>query len=136
MTTTLQRRLVLGAGFLLVLAGAGCGLPPGGEPPDGDLTVQVTSVSSSCDDDDCTGEITFRVTNSTDDPTTQAPVPTVDPDNGTAVRDVGQSTCDDGPLDPDESCFETYDLESANGSLTGTISVDAGNLEGGTTYSA
>ena len=132
-TSPLQRRLAAGAG--LVLAVAGCGLP-GGEPPDADLIVDVTSSSSSCQGDDCTGSIDFTVTNTTDDPTTATPVPTVDPDNGTALREVAQSTCDDGPLAANSSCSETYTLKSESGSLTGTISVDAGNLQGGTTYSA
>ena len=133
-TWATPRRLAAGAGLLLAVAG--CGLPPGGEPPDDELQIQVTNATSFCEDDACTGEIIFRVTNPTDAATTETPVPTVDPDDGSAIRDVSQSTCDDGPLAAESSCSETYDLQSDSGSLTGTISVDAGNLEGGTTYSA
>jgi hypothetical protein len=135
MTSTPQRTFASGAGLLLLVA-AGCSLPPGGDPPDGDLTVQVTSTSSDCENDVCTGEIVFRVTNPIGNPaTSEEPFPTVDADSGTAQRDVSQSTCDDGTLSPGESCTETYDLADGD-SLTGTISVDAGNLTGGTTYSA
>ena len=133
----LQRQRVAGAGILLGVAVAGCGFPvPGNPPPGDDLQVQVTSASSSCDNDGCTGAITIRVTNNTDDPTTEAPDVTVVPDSGTANRVDNESNCDDGPLDAGDSCTERYTLETDDDSLTGDITADAGNLQGGTSYSA
>ena len=131
----LQRRHVAGAGVLLAVVTGACVQPPGGVPGSDDLQVQVTSASSSCNDA-CTGAITIRVTNNSDDATTQAPVVTVDPDNGTANRVDNQSNCDDGPLGPGDSCTERYTLASDDGPLTGTINVDAGNLQGSRDYSA
>ena len=132
----LQRHRVAGAGILLAVLIGACVQPPGGNPGGDDLQVQVTSVSSSCDNDGCTGAITIRVTNNTDDPTTEAPDVTVVPDSGTADRVDDESSCDDGPLDAGDSCTERYTLETDDDSLTGDITVDAGNLQGGTSYSA
>ena len=132
----LQRHRVAGAGILLAVLTGACVQPPGGNPGGDDLQVQVTSVSSSCDNDGCTGAITIRVTNNTDDPTTEAPDVTVVPDSGTANRVDDESSCDDGPLDAGDSCTERYTLETDDDSLTGDITVDAGNLQGGTSYSA
>ena len=128
----------MGAGILLALGLGACGTPPNGPPPSGDdLIVDVTLAQSSCNADGCTGRITFTVTNDTPDATTVAPLPTVGPDEGTAVRDVAFSTCNDGPLDSGDTCVERFDLaDDPDAPLTGTISVDAGNVEGGTTYSA